>query len=45
MINYNDKINSNSWGNQDRLIPKRGQVKAGILLAVAHYLVAFFSIK
>lgn len=31
--------------NQDRLIPKRGRVKAGIVLALAHSLVAFFSVK
>ncbi|KAK9714748.1 hypothetical protein RND81_06G117000 [Saponaria officinalis] len=30
--------------NQDRLIPKRGKVKVGIALAVAHTLVSLFSV-
>ncbi|KMS96778.1 hypothetical protein BVRB_8g199610 [Beta vulgaris subsp. vulgaris] len=41
------KMTSNRCGNQHRLIPKRGRVKAGIVLALAHsvYVFALFSIN
>ena len=41
----NTMMISMKMNNQDRLIPKRGRIKAGIVLALVHSVLAFFSIN